>query len=314
MPPSFLVTQAFAGMRLDKALHEHFPKLSSRERKALWKTHHIYLQGRKAQAGAPVQAGDSITLIPKDLENSAQPQLSPKSHATFITRHEDWLFFNKPCGLHSAHISGGKPSFELWLTQQENKYGKLFLCNRLDAQTSGILVTARSQAAALTWQDMEDKGLCQKRYVALVQGHPKKICIRAQLDTDKRKVTKVLTENAPQLRHTDFSPIRHLSPAEYQALCAYFPSFPKQQPQELSLMGCCIHKGARHQIRAHAAHAGFALFNDIRYTQKKVSENESFLLHHGSLLLPHAHIICPAIWEDALQETEKLRQFFMDEF
>ncbi len=312
---SVTIGEAYAGQRVDKALQILFPELSTRARKLLWETWYIFLNERKVSAGAMVREGDVLSAKPQGVlmgvgsesDMDALPQhLEPR----LIEEREDWVFFFKPRGLHSVAVRGGLPSLEASLQQKEATYGELFLCNRLDAQTTGIVVAARSQRALAQWQEMENKGLCQKRYVALAQGFCRQTRVKASLDTHKRKITRVLYEEAPLLRQSAFFPLQEISEVEYGALRAYFPEFSEHMPEYLTLMGCTIYKGARHQIRVHAAHAGFPLFNDTRYIMRKATSQECFLLHHGALHYEHGAVYCSAPWEAALQHTHAMTEFF----
>ncbi len=318
---SFIITDAYAGGRLDNALQELFPNLSLRARKALWNEYNIYIQGQKAKPGQAVMLDDEIRLVPKVVAQTPLHIQTQADEPCLINTHEDWFFFSKPRGLHSQKIQGGNYSLEQWLAQQEKCYGKLFLCNRLDAQTSGIVVTARTHEAVKKWQALENKGLCQKRYVALVQnqltqGKLAQMSVRCELDTHKRKITKVLDNEATTLRHSHFFPLHTINTAEYTRICQYFPDFPAQQTldrqdaERIHLFGCIIYKGARHQIRAHAAKAGFALFNDVRYQEQCVPEHESFLLHHGSLYVGGVQVHCPLPFMEALDNAAPIHEFF----
>ncbi len=312
----FIIGAAYAGERLDKALQEFFPTHSLRARKALWDDYDIYVRGRRAKAGHIAMLGDEIRFVPRSAA-AMQADIWEKLHSPhFITSYEDWLFFNKPRGLHSQEIRGGGYSFEQWLKQHEERYGKLILCNRLDAETSGILVTARTSEAMKKWLWLENNGHCQKRYVALVQGDVVQLSMPFALDTHKRKITKVLEEEAAAVRHSHFFPLRRLGVEEYARLCDYFSSFPEQKdaethfPENISLLGCIIHKGARHQIRAHAAKAGFALYNDTRYREHSIPERECFLLHHGGLSVDDVSVHCPLPYADALDCGAAIEEFF----
>lgn len=86
-------------------------------------------------------------------------------------------------------------------------------------------------------------------------------------------------------------------------------------PQRVTLAACRIVKGARHQIRAHAAAAGFPLWGDRRYgaawlcglerengggRPAPYAENERFYLHHGRLSLPGWTVRSAPRWLDLL--------------
>ncbi len=325
MPNSFkeiTIKQEQDGQRLDNVIALIFPDLSLRERRKLWDDWKIFVDNKVQGAGFRVRVGQVIRLEAKNLTVAPTIQQGSDNSATLqasiLKVDNDFIFLYKPQGLHSTMLNAGGPSLEGQLANLlGSEYESVKLCNRLDVQTSGIVVAGKNDAARLAWQSLENYAKCQKRYVALVQeseqGLAKSCVIKTALDTDKRKKSRVLAEDTHSLRHTHFNKLAVVDAATYAILCEYFPNFPKNMPQGLFFMGCTIFKGARHQIRAHAAHAGFALFNDHRYIDANPNyENESFLLHHGALNLPHDSIYCSAPWEQDLPQKvqEIINQFF----
>ncbi len=299
---TLIVNQSQAGQRLDHVIAQIFPEHSLRLRRKLWDNWHIFVDNKPQGAGYAVKAGQIVSLKPKDvLAPTSQNETPPAAYT--IENNNNFTFLYKPQALHSTHLESGGPSLEAQLPFIEGAE-EVSLCNRLDAGTSGIVVAAKHDAARQIWQELEAAGKCQKRYVALVQGdlqEGQSYTIKAALDTDKRKKSRILSKDAAPLRHTFFQVLAKVDDSIYASLCQYFPNFPKDIPTDLYFMACTIYKGARHQIRAHAAHAGFALYHDHRYTKQNCTpKNECFCLHHGALVLPDAHIYCPAPWQDAL--------------
>ncbi len=296
------------GQRLDNAIILVFPSLSLRARRRLWQDWYIYVDDNAKGPGYRVKTGQKIsfranpnTIAPSStISNLEQP---------YLIKHLDGLsFIYKPRGLHSTYLDHGGASLECNLSSILGQQS--ILCNRLDAQTSGIIVTAKDDLALKHWQDLESMGQCQKHYIALVQGNAHNCTINAALDTSKRKVSKVLESSAPALRHTHFQVLAKLNKSDYQALINYFPSFQEHYPKDLYLMGCTIYKGARHQIRAHAAYAGFPLFNDLRYINNTYND-ECFLLHNKTLVFDQQQITCEAPWDDKLSSvtSEAIKSF-----
>ncbi len=311
------IESAQVGQRLDNVLAMIFPKLSLRARRKLWDNWQVLVDNKAQDAGFRVSLGQIITL--KQLSQVAKT-VTINFNAHILQRDDDLTFIYKPQGLHSAYLEHGGASLEEMLpTLLNDQQGRAILCNRLDVQTSGIVVVANNEQGLTTWQELENNKQCQKRYVALVQSeleHDEIIqgeyIIRADLDTDKRKKSRILAHKALSLRHTHFKTLAKLMPCDYEKLRKYFPSFNEVMPENLYLMACTIFKGARHQIRAHAAHAGFGLYNDFRY-QGLDFTNECFCLHHGALLLPHRHIHCQAPWAEHLSNElqQKIKEFFL---
>ncbi len=325
------------GQRLDRALLVLFPNHSTRERRLIWDTWQVLVNGKAKSAGHAVKLGDKITFRIKEKEpdqeqepwphglNSLHKALSSLQMPYCIASYVHWDFFFKPQGLHSTHILNGGDNLQDALAQGHYLGQDFFMCNRLDAQTSGIIVVSKSEQGLNIWQEMEDAGLCKKKYLSLNIGEiplnhmgiMSKITIKQALDTDKRKISRILNQEASPLRHSSFFPLARVSVDEYINLCQYFPLFPKEFPLEpLTLMACTIQKGARHQIRAHAAYGGFPLFFNQRYIERIVPTSECFLLHHAILefTLPNQkqakRIQCQPPWLEVFAQQKNIKDFY----
>ena len=215
-----------------------------------------------------------------------------------------FAFINKPWGIHSAHIAGTTTASveallpRLWATYlhaRENDnappvdepqqtasqaspavsetHAFSFSCHgatlhpaqpeslspatphlltRLDGDTSGLLIATNSPDADARFRQWEATGQTRKTYFALVAGAcTQPLYIDTALNITNRATTTVLDAAEPDTtRHTCVTPVAHWQNTE--AL-------------ECSLVQVEIRRGARHQIRAHLASAGFPLVGDARY-------------------------------------------------
>lgn len=280
---------------------------------------------------------------------SFQPWMTADQPPHIIMEQKELLFLYKPSGLHTAQLAGrGGPSLEALLpsllspSASPSSAGetappashKVQLVNRLDCGTSGIVVAARSAHSATLWQGMENAGLCQKHYLTLLSGHlTAPLVMRHNLNVDSRRVTKVLpSQSTNPLRHSRITPLGTMTAAALQELRAALdptslslPPATQVRPDReaerdaknsvYTVALCTISKGARHQIRAHASHAGFPLWGDSLYTptdrtnvdgrttakvdadaDANLGTNQYFLLHHGRLVLSGAVIQCLPPW------------------
>ncbi len=303
LPAKLIINKNQTGQRLDYTLAQIFSGLSLRARRRLWDNWHILVDNKHQGPGHMVHAGQIIRIEPKNTITCDQSinNADKTDQPRILAKDNGLIFIYKPRGLHSQHLAHGGPSLEALLPTLMGTENAI-LCNRLDAQTSGIVVVAKQDEARQKWQELENAGHCQKHYIALVQGEAKSCTMTLALQTDKRKKSRILKDNAPPLRHTHFQVLNRVDTLTYAKLREYFQSFPEHAPAELYFVACTIYKGSRHQIRAHAAHAGFALFNDHRYNTENPSySNECFLLHHGALVLPHVRIDCPAPWNEQVK-------------
>jgi 23S rRNA pseudouridine1911/1915/1917 synthase len=214
-----------------------------------------------------------------------------------VARTADYIVFDKASGLHSAHIAGsphasleslarnmfpervnfekicsapaglvGKPlPRDICLTagrtclqasQSEavkKDAGGLYFLTRLDRATSGLVVAALNAQAAARFRCAERNGLTRKSYLAVVQGRlTAPLLLAGRLLTDRRAVTAALPESTPdQTRHCRVLPL---------------PRRPIGEGLEaVSLVRVDIMRGARHQVRAALAAAGFPLCGDVLY-------------------------------------------------
>ena len=221
-------------------------------------------------------------------------------------------------------------------------HDELMLLQRLDYGTSGLLCAALTPEAAAAFRAAEAEGHCEKRYVALLTGVLSgPVTARQALNANGRRKTRLRDAQAHKTRYTDFWPLHvwHPGEAESEALGALLAhtisgancgdaagmhaasgsqlaggagSAQRQPlhipPQGLTLAACRIRRGARHQIRIHAAGLGHALWGDTLYAGQEdmlpPSEEDSiqqplmpgFFLHHGGLRLPGIACVDDVCW------------------
>ncbi len=276
----FCVPPAQAGFRLDKALALSGPP-GLRGWRRFCEAGLVLVDERPASPALKLRAGQRIRLLHTE---SVPPEGAPR----VVALSETFAALFKPSGWHSVALPGSTlPSVEALLGR-----GGLLpatggfapcLLNRLDGQTSGLLVAGRTPEASVLWHGYEDAGEVCKHYLAVVHGLPDKpLVIRAGLDTADRRRVKVLAgAEAPRLRHTRVQPLRRLEASDLPGAGS------------CGLVVCSIRKGARHQIRAHLAHAGHPLVGDALYGG---SGSGFFLLHHYQVRLPGFQAEAGAPW------------------
>lgn len=305
-------------MRLDAALAFFLPELGLRGRRRLWDCHRITVNGRVRPPGFTVSPDDLIQVgtaadgterlggraddaLP--LCEERQEPGRPDAALRLVSANTDFVALHKPSGLHSAHIAGSRTaSLESLLTESWKRLcsesGLPFsfsgdsppplLLTRLDAATSGIVLAAMNSEAAERFRLAEKLGLVRKTYLAVLQGrllHP--LEIKHKLATDKRKLTLLLNEDDPDsARHTLITPL-----TAADAVLAAPAGEPedeaavgKKASREATLVRVLIKRGARHQIRAHAAGAGFPLAGEWLYPVPLMrGPNIRLYLHHAKV-------------------------------
>ena len=260
-----------AGIRLDRVVSKLLPGLGLRARRRIIEDGRITVDGQRCAPGFKLRPGQSVELTPLDGERRSDL----RARVRVVTRHDDWIAVYKPSGMHSAALAGREGlSLEAVLEELFPNQG-IQLVNRLDKPTSGLVLAGFGASAVEAFRKLENAGKIVKRYLLIVRGRlPEPLVIRNKLDMARRKKTRVLNNDDPDsLRWTTVAPLAH------------------DAATRLSLAAAQIKKGARHQIRAHLAHAGYPIVGDTLYGGVAAYEGNSdqepqLHLHHACLELP----------------------------
>lgn len=266
------IDSQFEGARLDRALELLLPGSGLRLRRRLIESGRVLLDGRSATAGRKVRQGQTLELLPGALEEAA-PVLAIAAHT------KDYAAVVKPAGLHSAAICGSsEPSVEALLADLFPGQAPVLL-NRLDRETSGLLLVAQNAKAQRAFARLSPQAVV-KEYDAVVHGElEEELTLRFVLDTDDRKRTRVVAKlNQDEAGWTRVRPVRKL-------------------PGGLSVLRVRIVSGARHQIRAHLAFAGLPILGDPMYGMADDGAPRMYL-HHGRIAFPGFEARCEPNWPD----------------
>ena len=270
------------GVRLDHCLAALLPHMGLRGRRRLCDEGRVHVNGRPAGPGYRVLQGQLVQVFSDVLQQ-------PGDQVSVVSATCDLAAVDKPAGVPSATLAGGSHGIESVLGELFPRCPQSYpvLLNRLDTGTSGIVLTALSAAGEAAWQAAGADGSICKRYLAVTVGafpHGKELILDRALDMNSRAVTRLLTCPGPPERHTR---VRGLG------------VFRNAEGQILSLVGCSIIRGARHQIRVHLAGAGFPLWQDVRYAntavqcqghaaKKNCASGEGAYRHTAAALLPES--------------------------
>ncbi|MBO4369527.1 MAG: hypothetical protein J5803_05455 [Desulfovibrio sp.] len=285
-------------LRLDAYLAALFPDKSLRTRRRMIALGHILVNGALCKPGYRLKAKDTVTC---KSDTSFLPKLMPLSDPPrFVSRQNGFYFFYKPAKLHTVHLSGSTaPSLEKALPQLCAEHvGPVSslpsLVQRLDYGTSGLLCAVEEEKKAL-FLKAEEEGLLEKKYLALIEGAiSAPFLISNALDTDSRKKTRVLPQRAEISRYTFVFPLVFFPTfAQLPSWLACDRALCEQCGQGISLVGCSILRGARHQIRAHLAYKGHPLVGDGLYGR---GTPISFYLHQCAIHTPFASEKCLPAW------------------
>lgn len=290
MPPkTLIVTDSHTGKRLDLFI-QHHEAYSSRNRiQTLIQDGLALVNGKTEKPSYKVRAGDSVTLeLPERPVREVLPENIPL-HVVFEDDHI--VVLNKPPNLvvhpapgnytgtlvnallfhYGSLPSSGKGPAEGEGSERE----RAGIVHRLDKDTSGVMVVARTEQALKALSKQFKDRMVQKKYLALVAGVIKKGSGRIET-----AIGRHVKERKKISVHT-------ASPREAITLFTV-----KERFANATLVEVEIKTGRTHQIRVHLAHLGFPVLGDRVYGGAKVGRIGSLdidrqMLHAESLSLLH---------------------------
>ncbi len=264
------------GLRLDAALLRLLPDLGLRARRRICGNGLALVNGRPQKAAYKVRTDDDIEVSP--LAADPAPTGGGNTGAHVLCRNGHLAFLYKPSGMHCASLAGNT-GITLESLLPDLLPGSPSLMNRLDLPTSGIVIAALDAQGKEFCRKVQLAGQAEKRYLAVLEGNlTQRLETQRAITQDSRRRVRVLHGDDPDpLRRTVLVPLASLDSAHFA---------PNREPSPLTLAGCMIYRGARHQIRAHAAALGFPLFGDVLYGGTPAEGEPPFYLHHGAAILP----------------------------
>ena len=187
-----LVVEKDDNIRLDRWFQRHYPDLKHGMLERLIKNKNVKLNKSKTTAGTHVHTGDEIRIPPLDTPKKIDTPLSiPKKDIQMmqqmvIYKDADMIILNKPAGL---AVQGGSKTTRhidgLLDALRFEKNEKPHLVHRLDKETSGVLVLARSANAAAKLTNAFKGRSVHKVYWAIVAGKPSPL--RGKIDAPLTK-------------------------------------------------------------------------------------------------------------------------------
>ncbi|MFH1653915.1 MAG: pseudouridine synthase [Pseudomonadota bacterium] len=161
--------------------------------------------------------------------------------------------------------------------------GEAGLIQRLDNDTSGLIIAARNQSSYDALSKASKNGEIKKVYLALVHGlTPQKDVVDKPIAHHPRKKDRMVVCNSAAEK-TEWK--GRDAKTEFVALSYYKDKI--DPTKTYTLLRVTIKKGARHQIRVHLASAGYPLVGDKIYSKKSNPELQRHLLHSYGVCMKH---------------------------
>ncbi len=222
--------------RLDRVVPAGDPALSRRQARALIGAGAVYLDGKRCKVASRHTPVGSKIVVHLEVPEPAQPP-------TILFEDEDIVVVNKPAGL-SANESETSPRASVVRSLGANTK----LVHRLDVDTTGVMVLARSDRAAAALSELFRNREIEKRYIAVTMGSPAQGWVDAPIGADTRRPRARAVREDGRPARTEVTVL-----GEAQGLCA------------VSLK---LETGRMHQIRVHLSHLGTPIFGDTQYGAK----------------------------------------------
>lgn len=267
------------GQRLVKLLGAYLKEAPNSFFYKMLRKKNITLNGKKADGTEKLKCGDEIRLFLSDetyekFAGKVQPKEKfPMVKLNIVYEDSNVIFINKPAGMLSQKSVPSDVSLNEYLLgyleksgqwkQEESKAFHPSVCNRLDRNTSGLVICGKSMAglqqmAAL----LKDRSL-HKYYLCLVKG------VMTESQHLEGYLLKDENSNQVKIFQKETEGAAHII-TEYE---------PLYTDGEVTLLKVTLVTGKSHQIRAHLSSTGHPIIGDPKYGDRKV--NAFFRETHG---------------------------------
>jgi len=256
------------GIRADVFVSSRYPDFSRSSLEGLFDSGKVVLSGVGLRPSYKMRQGDKLTV-----DDAILHQKSPNISLPIIYEDADVVVVDKPAGVlsHSKgalNLEGTVASFIHPLLDKElAKTNRAGIVHRLDRKTTGVMITAKNQAAVTWLQKQFSTRKTKKTYLAIVEGIP---------DPPEAIIDAPIVRNPKRPQTFMVSPGGKTAQTRYKLLKSF-----KKGTNNFSLLEVRPQTGRTHQIRVHLAYINHPIVGDHIYG----SDGPELLLHAKSLEL-----------------------------
>ncbi|MCM1263275.1 MAG: RluA family pseudouridine synthase [Butyrivibrio sp.] len=298
------VTANEEGQRFDRYLHKLLPKAGNSFIYKMLRKKNIVLNSAKADGSEKLRAGDTVQVYFSDetlekfmgtrQKNYTEPVGKMPKHTynlPIIYENEHILIADKPAGLLSQKAKADDFSLNDWLiqyllengniTEESLKTFRPSVCNRLDRNTSGIVLCAKSvRGAQMLGNALKERGI-RKFYRLYVKG----------------SITEEKTIEGYLIKNEKNNKVQIRSDSVEKASYIKTKYAPIKQYGDKTLLEVELITGKSHQIRAHLAGIGHPVLGDYKYGNR--AWNDKYRARYGvKYQLLHAYkVVFPQLGE-----------------
>ena len=271
------VAEDEAGMRLDRWFRRRYPALPQSHLNRSVRKGEVRVEGRRVEISTRLEAGQSVRVPPMRLPppKAAAPLNSADAdfvRSLILFEDRDVLALDKPWGLASQGGSGTKRHVDGLLAALALPNGERpVLVHRLDRDTSGVLLCAKSRKMAAELGALFRAREAKKIYWALVEGCPRPENGRISLFLAKgAAMGERGAKDGDHAEKERMRVVRHGDP-EAQHSVTLYATVDQVRPR-LAWLSMRPITGRTHQLRAHCEAIGHPIVGDPKYNRKPAND------------------------------------------
>lgn len=281
-----------AGQRLDKLLSKYLSLAPKSFIYKMLRKKNITLNHKKSEGSEHLEQGDVVKLFLSDetiQKFSKEIKKEVQSKLDILYEDQDILVINKEAGMLSQKAAKEDVSLvehiiaylleKGEINEEDLKSFRPSICNRLDRNTSGIVVAGKTLSGLQTMGVFFKERTLDKYYVTIVSGQ---ILKTETIDGYLIKDEKTNTVTVAKTQGKDGVPIL----TKYRPLC---------RTKDYTLLEVKLITGRTHQIRAHLASIGHPVLGDFKYGTSKKNQWAKEKYHLQNQLLHARRLEMPSI-------------------